>query len=637
MKNNTRYPCGIFIFTVIFTVFMVFIFIGCFSPWAGEEGILVIRLPGGARSAILSTEAVEKLSHTFVLSSAGKKDRIIGPTSDTELRISLAPGLWKIYVEAISPDGKIAARGSGECIIEPGKTKPAKIVMSVLDDFVKPFFAAGESYAWEGETIPSGMTLGFESIVDYQWYKVIDDEDYELIPGATAPNYTVTDSLVNDSTGAVSIFVEVTNTYSDTETGTNSQTTQGNLIKVYPRTIKGLASAITDAGDGGTVELPEGDFFVGETLYIIETSTMDVSHINNNATLTTRPGKETTLKRSPGFLGNFFKMTINNISFTLIGNDGGKLFLDGALEGGVEADNSIISIDTGTMEISDGVTLKNNNYRLEGSGVKVIGYDAKFILSGNAALTGNRSDVGVVYVHLGSFTMKGGVIDGNTSSGVWIFDGEFSMESGTISNNTNNGVSIKDTGKFTMSGGSIENHENGSGVWLEGNLLEPITFIMKDDAQIIGNKTPSMGGGIYMWGTVSVTMSGNAAISNNEAGDDTRNTGFGGGVYMERSGMNAEFVDYPSFTMNGGIINGNRAINRNADSTDAGNGGGVYMIGGTFSMKSSEAKIINNFATGLGGGIFKFTGAGAFIEINDNITGNIAERDPDTNDISFIP
>ena len=128
------------------------------------------------------------------------------------------------------------------------------------------------------------------------------------------------------------------------------------------------------------------------------------------------------------------------------------------------------------------------------------------------------------------------------------------------------------------------------------------TFIMNSGSVISGNIIPSgIGGGVHVRGTF--TMNNGSAISNN-------NVRRGGGVYI-RSG---------SFTLNGGTISGNTAT-----AGDNG-GGGVYVgVGSIFIMNSGFIR--DNITDGDGGGVIvegTFTMNGGIISGNKaNVGGGI--------------
>ena len=132
--------------------------------------------------------------------------------------------------------------------------------------------------------------------------------------------------------------------------------------------------------------------------------------------------------------------------------------------------------------IGGNLTLTDMNAGVQG---KITGGKAGYFESGN----GGGVFVGGAYMNgdilPGSFTMKGGIITGNDTSGkgsssagggVMVSGGSFTMEGGAITGNTANsggGVLVGANGSFTMSGGSITkniaNYKWGGGVNVNSN------------------------------------------------------------------------------------------------------------------------------------------------------------------------
>jgi hypothetical protein len=169
------------------------------------------------------------------------------------------------------------------------------------------------------------------------------------------------------------------------------------------------------------------------------------------------------------------------------------------------------------------------------------------------------SSGGAVLVHMtgSAFTMKGGIISGNTS---------------TINGNGGGGgVDVSNSGTFTMDNGTISNNATsgdgpGGGVYIDGG-----TFIMNDGA-ISDNAAAAIalgGGGVYLDNSGTFTMN-SGTIS-----DNTSNNG--GGVLVYNG----------TFTMNGGTISDNTA---SGAGSGLGNGGGVYVNSGTFFLRGGEIR-----------------------------------------------
>lgn len=240
-------------------------------------------------------------------------------------------------------------------------------------------------------------------------------------------------------------------------------------------------------------------------------------------------------------------------------------------------------------------------------------FDGDLIFKGGESKNFDQGNIVNVF---GEFTLKqgklcGGKISskGDRSAAVLVNGGaSFTMTGGSIEDFTINSyvlsapVVVSPNGYFDMSGGTISGNKVyiesdygrstphcGGGVllwtWQPNDL--PAKMKLSGNAVIKGNKAPS-GGGIYLIGNAELNMSG-GFISNNEA---TR--GYGGGVCVAgQSGGNTTNKDVTSFTMTGGVIEGNSA---------AKSGGGIYVNSDYVTL--SGGKIINNEARDWGGGVY---------------------------------
>lgn len=226
-------------------------------------------------------------------------------------------------------------------------------------------------------------------------------------------------------------------------------------------------------------------------------------------------------------------------------------------------------------------------------------------ISGNASADGGG---GGVYVYNGAFTMNGGAISGNGTAGggggVHLEGGQFTMNGGSISGNTakqSGGVFVNE-GTFNMNGGTISSNtaagtDAASGYGGGVSVLYGGSFIM-NDGDILGNTAEgwstiqSMGGGVCVNMSGSFTMNG-GTISQNEAEQ-------GGGVYLQ--GSTYLGGSESSFSMSAGEISENTTDSL----SESGDGGGVYVAGGNFTI--SGGRVSRNEAE-QGGGIFILNGA----------------------------
>ena len=280
-----------------------------------------------------------------------------------------------------------------------------------------------------------------------------------------------------------------------------------------------------------------------------------------------------------------------------------------------------------TIKIENNVTLCLNGHKITAAD----GMDAIYMTGGSFTLTDCKG-VGTithassktgrgVYVSSGTFNMYGGSITGNKAQdakgrggGVYVYSGSgtFNMYGGSITGNTANsyggGVYV-DGGGFTMSGGTIggtKTGETNTATYGGGGVYAKANFEMTGGS-ITGNET-NRGGGVYVTGKGSFTMSASADGQNIPSITGNNATENGGGVYVIGSSS--------TFEMTGGSITGNNAAY----------GGGVCVSkNGSFEMSGSSC-ITNNKADSYGGGVNINYASATFTMKGGSITGNNAYK-----------
>ena len=277
-----------------------------------------------------------------------------------------------------------------------------------------------------------------------------------------------------------------------------------------------------------------------------------------------------------------------------------------------------------TIKIENNVTLCLNGHKITAAD----GMDAIYMTGGSITLTDCKG-VGTithassktgrgVYVSSGTFNMYGGSITGNraTGDGGGVYksgsNSSFNMYGGSITGNTANsyggGVYV-DGGGFTMSGGTIggtKTGETNTATYGGGGVYAKANFEMTGGS-ITGNET-NRGGGVYVTGKGSFTMSASADGQNIPSITGNNATENGGGVYVVGSSS--------TFEMTGGTITGNNAAY----------GGGVCVSkNGSFEMSGSSC-ITNNKADSYGGGVHISYASATFTMKGGSITGNNAYK-----------
>ena len=196
----------------------------------------------------------------------------------------------------------------------------------------------------------------------------------------------------------------------------------------------------------------------------------------------------------------------------------------------------------------------------------------------------------------GTKALEGGVITGGAGT-----------TPATTTNLTGGGIYV-DGGTLNMCGGSVAGNTArvGAGLYVGANS----TFNMYEGAQITGNSSTSLGGGISTIGTCNIY---GGKIDNNT----TNGTYYGGGAGIR---MNAG-----TFNMHGGSISHNTA--KESPAYKEAYGGGVALGGGTFTMSGGE--IGYNKAEGakaIGGGVYVTNGAFKMVTADDGTSGAINDN-----------
>jgi len=332
------------------------------------------------------------------------------------------------------------------------------------------------------------------------------------------------------------------------------------------------------------------------------------------------------------------KATIERTSTTTSENNtrhfkvesGSKLILENIILKGNW--DGITDVDTATG--GGGVWVESGELVLETGAEITKCYRANITISGVS--TGGTG--GAVYVNKGTFTMNGGNIHDNFSSGsgggVHVGDSSFDfsnnspgsyideataaskfyMYGGTIkdntASNTGGGVSVKGSTYFEMSNNDPAitgntTYASSGGVAVEFSTFVLVTGSITDNKATAGSTTPT-GSTKYNSGGVGIvaskfTMSGGSISDNSAMGtNSTDPEGYGGGVwvgYAPKSVYDNGTLTgndfFSEFTMTKGEISANYATR---------SGGGVLVVGGsTFDMSGGE--IYNNETGSKGGGV----------------------------------
>ena len=269
-----------------------------------------------------------------------------------------------------------------------------------------------------------------------------------------------------------------------------------------------------------------------------------------------------------------------------------------------------ISGDNSTLQLLSGSITGNSAIMSEGGsggGAYLLGTSSVFIsggeISNNTVKSSNSYGVGLRLDKYSTVEMRGGEIKNNNTNyvkssggGIAFYGGgALALSGGKITNNMTTqhggGVVFVEEGALYLTGGEISNNKilwndnigNGGGIaFLKGG-----TMTMADGCTISGNKGAKQGGGLYMGGAAgTVTMTGGTI-----SGNATSGKGTGGGVCLDHKDI--------TMTQTAGVIQQNTVV---AD-VDIGTGGGVSVLGGTYSLSGSGA-VTENKASSKGGGVY---------------------------------
>lgn len=236
---------------------------------------------------------------------------------------------------------------------------------------------------------------------------------------------------------------------------------------------------------------------------------------------------------------------------------------------------------------------------------------------------------GGVYVEKGTFNMHGGTISENVSvngGGVYVISGAtFNLYGGSIVNNyaasegfdfgNGGGVFLSNNSKFVIDGTKSDNDivirgnkvtRYGGGIYVDNSTLTVTNATIADNFA-------SSGAGVAQYGSAGITLN-QCTISTNHAlvqGEATVDVG-GGGVFSNSTGgltiSGSQIIGNTSTKYGAGIYLGGGTFTVKSANSISGNkainGGGVYMANGTFSVDQSGVLTADNNGANYGGVIY---------------------------------
>ena len=262
-----------------------------------------------------------------------------------------------------------------------------------------------------------------------------------------------------------------------------------------------------------------------------------------------------------------------------IGSSGGTV----SVAGGNIYNNGNNGISSyGTLYFHGGIVNQN-----KGAGIYVGGGDRGLAFINGGLIAGNRSDAGVgIAIQSGKVEMNGGTVSDFANVGVYVQNGygTFTMNGGEIYRNTSTGIS--NVGTTTINNGRI--HDNG-----ENGILSSASLTVGSGAS--GTEICNNGSnGIYSSG--ALTMTGGYVHSNGASGIGNFGTGTISGGDIRYNKGNSNVANGGTLTVSGGSIHGT-AVNGIVNS------GNLTVTGGSF-YDSTGAGIFHAGTTTITGGSF---------------------------------
>ena len=236
----------------------------------------------------------------------------------------------------------------------------------------------------------------------------------------------------------------------------------------------------------------------------------------------------------------------------------------------------------GTLYFHGGIVNQN-----KGAGIYVGGGNRGLAYINGGLIAGNRSEAGVgIAIQSGKVEMNGGTVSDFSNAGVYVENGygTFTMNGGEIYRNTSTGIS--NVGTTTVNSGRI--HDNG-----ENGILSSTSLTIGSGAS--GTEICNNGSnGVYSSGTL--TMTGGYVHSNGASGIGNFGTGTISSGDIRHNKGNSNVANGGTLTVSGGSIHGT-AVNGVVNS------GNLTVTGGSI-YDSSGAGIFHAGTTTITGGSF---------------------------------
>ena len=398
----------IFLFGAIFLI----TFSGCFSPWKGDEGQLIISLGNNtSRAAGDIYEDNGNFEHEIILDGPGGRISVKMQKGVTSASVKLIPGKWSIavramgpmpedsiYEEAGFPSVMLRALGYNDVTVESGKVSPATVIM-------KP---ATEVFNWEQLVFAFGQANTDEYILIAN--NISSGEEATL--SGYGQNVFVT-MVANDD-------VRITRNPEYSSEAMFTVNSYGSLMLGR----KGMQSSLIIDGGGSTVSGPLFNVQYSASLYICDGAVLT----NNN---NTQPGGNNYGKGGAVYADPTASVFMSGGEIqNNKADNGGGIYMEGSpftMTGGIIDNNKAVTAGGGlytygTIEMMNNSQISNNTCT-DGYGGGIYMSGGSFYMQGNAVIAGNKA---------GNLS---GTENANLGGGIYLFPDNvdfFRINGGTI-------------------------------------------------------------------------------------------------------------------------------------------------------------------------------------------------------------
>jgi len=399
----------------------------CFSPWAGDEGIITIAL-GSAPRSLDRPDEIDNFKYEITLNdpSGIVPEWRYTDITDRKVDITVAPGKWNIQLKAYFctlDDDKtfefLQAVGLKTVNVKAGRNLPVIIDM----------ISASEVSTWE----ELKKVTDFLSVSSNSEEIIIIKNNIptaEEIAGTADHDPYFDEIVIYEGKTITLIAEEAVTIFSNVFLANNTDYPPSSFFHVYQRGSLILGSA----GMSGTITIDGGNLYSKDSG--VQTSIVPMVSVDAGAELlmydkvTLQNNEASAVKISGGTIGMAYPFSGK---FTM---RGGTISENKANGGGVN-NSGIFDMHGGTI---------NKNEALDGNGGGV--WNAGFFTMWGGTISGNKANSGggVYNSSGGTFTMWGGTITDNNASiaGGGVYTNSMqSLWGGTITGNIPDNISVK--------------------------------------------------------------------------------------------------------------------------------------------------------------------------------------------------